>query len=523
MVTFVCAGVLARRDALARTDEPRTDAPRGDEATAEPPASEGAREPTPKDAPPPPPEDREPATSPPGPTRTAPHRARGDERAGEPIVVWPTMTPAGDDASATPLHRPNEAEGMLFTRARELDDTLRDGAQDLGFALQIADPGPRPGRARDLDLVERAAQGPELGADDGGTWVVSARLERTGSDEYVIRLVAVAPKGKVLRVRVDQVAGSEVSVRGLVMLRNLLTRTARDVGEPTRTPADRSATAGVMAPLRSPGRAVLAANGALFGAFSAFSVQRASGSSDPRVLYPLLALGTGIGIGTALLVAEEWDVGTGDAWTLAAGAWWGALAGISLSAGRDVQPVTDRYAWGVGGGLSGLALATAALSRGHMTEGDATLVHSGAAVGFVFGNLSEQLVRGDINARGFTGSGIGTATGLVLAGALATQVPATASRVLLVDMGIGIGALAGAAAGSPLVFEDVTEGKTRAFLGATLGGAAAGGVTAYWLTRHRGATKSALSHVAPLLGPIAESQVGAVRETAWGVGAIGAF
>jgi len=62
---------------------------------------------------------------------------------------------------------------------------------------------------------------------------------------------------------------------------------------------------------------VLAVNGALFGAFVAYSVQRASGNDDPRVLYPLLALGTGVGIGTSLLASEEWDIGTGQAWFLA--------------------------------------------------------------------------------------------------------------------------------------------------------------------------------------------------------------
>ena len=82
-----------------------------------------------------------------------------------------------------------------------------------------------------------------------------------------------------------------------------------------------------MSPSRSPGRAVLAANAALFGAFMAFSVQRASGSEDPRLLYPLLTLGMGVGLGSALLAAEEWNVTTGDAWTIAGGAWWGA-AGV---------------------------------------------------------------------------------------------------------------------------------------------------------------------------------------------------
>ena len=91
-----------------------------------------------------------------------------------------------------------------------------------------------------------------------------------------------------------------------------------------------------MSPTRSPGRAVLAVNGAVFGAFVAYSIQRASGNDDPRVLYPLLALGTGIGIGSTLLASEEWDVSTGDAWVLSAGAWWSAST-MAATTGRALR------------------------------------------------------------------------------------------------------------------------------------------------------------------------------------------
>ena len=91
------------------------------------------------------------------------------------------------------------------------------------------------------------------------------------------------------------------------------------------------------------------------------------------MLYPLLALGTGIGIGAALLVADEWDVTTGDAWFLAAGGGWGAASGFLLAAGRRRAAAHDRYSWGVGGGFIGLGLATVALTRTSMDDGDATL------------------------------------------------------------------------------------------------------------------------------------------------------
>src|ERR1700729_868197 len=60
-------------------------------------------------------------------------------------VVWPTLTPAGDDSSGAPLHRPYASDAPLAARAQELDATLRDAAQDLGLTLDLGDPGPGPG------------------------------------------------------------------------------------------------------------------------------------------------------------------------------------------------------------------------------------------------------------------------------------------------------------------------------------------------------------------------------------------
>ncbi len=443
-----------------------------------------------------------PPTSPPSATPSVIER---------PVVVWPAMTPAGDDAGPTALHKPLPAEGTIHARAQELDATLRDAVQDLGFTLDVADPGPSAGRSRDLDLIERASHSSARGgAPDNGTWVVSARLEHAGGDTYLLRIVAVPPRGKQLRVRVERVSGADVSVRGLVLLRDLLTIAAGTSSDGAARPQE-STGFGVVSPLRSQGRAVLAANAALFGAYVAFSVQRASGSEDPRLLYPLLALGTGVGLGSALLVAEEWDVGTGDAWTLAGGAWWGAGAGLLIANGRKVQPLTDRYAWGVGGGLVGLGLATFALTRGKADEGDAVLVHSGAALGLSLGGLGELFYHGDLERTPHTGTGYGAAIGLVGAGTLATLVQVSPSRVLLIDLGAGLGAAAGAAVGSPLVFEDLTTTKTRGFLAATVGGTLAGGAIAWWLTRARPPVEKSGSAPVDHAGRRAAPRAGATR------------
>ena len=210
-------------------------------------------------------------------------------------------------------------------------------------------------------------------------------------------------------MRVDTVKGEDVSVRGLVLLRDLLSPALAERAEETereRARVDASAASDnvMTVGLRSPGRAVLAVNGALFGAYVAYSVQRSSGSDDPRVLYPLLALGTGVGLGGALLVSDEWDLSTGDAWFLSAGAWWSAGAGVLIANGRHVEPLTDRYAWGVGAGIAGLGLATFALTRSKMDEGDAVLTHSGGAIGLFLGSLADLAYRGTLDATPYSGA-----------------------------------------------------------------------------------------------------------------------
>src|SRR5579872_1657967 len=138
--------------------------------------------------------------------------ARADSKL--PVVVWPTLTPAGD-ATGAALHKPVPAsDKALFERSQELDATLRDAVQDLGFTLYVADTGPAPGRTRDSDLLRRAGSAASSAEPDGGTWVVSPRVEAAGGDEYVVRILAVPPRGRELRVRVETVHADSVSARG---------------------------------------------------------------------------------------------------------------------------------------------------------------------------------------------------------------------------------------------------------------------------------------------------------------------
>lgn len=434
---------------------------------------------------------------------------------GEPIDVLPTLTPVGDGAGAP--HLPSASDGTLSQRAQELDATLRDAVQDFGLSLTLG-AAPTADHMRDADLLKLAA-----GTDSTpARWVLSPRIEPAGDDKYLVRIVVVPPGGTELRVRVEAAKGSDVSVRGLVLLRGLLSSMNSATDKPCISPT--VTTPQAVPAARSPGRAIFAVNGALFGGFLAFSLQQAAlsegSASDPRVLYPLLLLGAGVGLGGTLLAAGEWNVGIGDAWYLAGGAWWGAASGFFLASATDVQPLNQRYLFGAAGGIVGVSLATVALTRGPIDDAGAWFTHSGAAVGFALGSATELFVKGSLERPPPLGQAIGIATGLLSAGLVARIFPVQTNRVLVTDLGIALGGLAGAAAASPFVFEDVTPGKTRAFLGITVGASVAGGTLAYLLSRPMAAKPSALA-IHPDVGVIAVSPDG--KEPAYGLKVSGTF
>ena len=98
--------------------------------------------------------------------------------------------------------------------------------------------------------------------------------------------------------------------------------------------------------------------------------------------------------------------------------------------------------------------------------------------------------------------------------------------MILIDTGAALGALAGAAAGSPLVFQDVTETKNRLFLGATLGGTLIGGTLAWALTRDSKAKTTAGPSTIPgepVAGVIGASQTPTGSVPAYGLGWSGRF
>lgn len=419
-----------------------------------------------------------------------------EEQRGQVAILLPTLVRAEEGASRRPWRRPPSADEKLSTQAHELDSVLTDALQELGFTLELSDR--RGGLPTDPSEIELGARARQLRA-----FIISPRIEARGG-ELVVHIVVAPPDSRVLRVRVEEVSEDGLAVRAALMLRDLTVGKqggaafAEPVIEPSREPA-------LAVPARSKGRATLALNAAIFGGFVGYSVQRSSGSDDPRLLYPLMALGTGMGLGASMIIAEEWDVGIGDAWFLSAGAFWPAAAGLLIAEGRNVTPSSERYSYALAGAGAGIGLATVALTFRGMGEGAALLTHSGGAFGTVIGGLTELAVHGSTDAgTPSLGMGYGAASGVLVAGVLAAQFQPSSSRVLALDIGAGLGGLAGAAVTSPFLFGKRTEGRERTFLLSTMAGTVVGG-TIGWLAAPSPSGEKA-SRGAPLAGVIGSSQ-----------------
>jgi hypothetical protein len=235
------------------------------------------------------------------------------------------------------------------------------------------------------------------------------------------------------------------------------------------------------------------------GGYVGFSLQHASGSDDARLTYPLVALGTGIGLGASMLVADEWDITLGDAWFLSAGAWWPIASGVLLAKSYHVQD-EDRYVYGLVAASAGVTLSAAALSFKPMSEGGAVLAHSGGAVGTLIGGLTEMAYRGSTKLTPERGIGYGAGVGVLAAGALATQVKVTSSRMLLIDLAASLGALTGAAAASPLLLvkEKESAARNRLWLASIATGTVLGGGIGWLSTRGGGRSDARQApHAAP--------------------------
>ncbi len=401
------------------------------------------------------------------------------------------LLPAAIPDKAELALRPESIE-QLTKLARQVDSILSEAVQDLGLTLTVSD------RSRDMPtddaLIERAHD----------SWLISPRVSLEGSGVR-LRIVAVAPGQNVLRERTQRVDAPSLEVRANVMMRDVV-HSFQAGSEPKAAHVEAEPVLDSEAP-RSQGRAVLALNSAVVGGYVGFSLQHASGSDDARLTYPLVALGTGIGLGASMLVADEWDITLGDAWFLSAGAWWPIASGLLLAKSYDVKKTEDRYVYGLVAASAGVTLSAAALSVKPMSEGGAVLTHSGGAVGTLIGGLTEMAYRGSTKVtpeRGYGyGYGYGAGIGVLAAGALATQVKVTSSRMLLIDLAASLGALTGAAAASPLLLvrEKESAGRNRLWLASIATGTVLGGGIGWLSTRGASRTEAAThTHATPYLG-----------------------
>jgi len=379
-------------------------------------------------------------------------------------ALLPTAVPAKPEVA---LH-PEDAE-QLAKLARQVDAILSEAVQDLGLTLTVSD------RSRVLPTDDALVERPR------DSWLISPRVSLEGSGVR-LRIVAVAPGENVLRERSQRVDIQSLEIRANVMMRDIVL-SARALAERGPAPAGPERPLESEAP-RSQGRAVLALNAAILGGYVGFSLQRASGSTDPRLTYPLVALGTGIGLGASMLVADEWDITLGDAWFLSAGAWWPVASGVLIAKSYEV-PKEDLYVYGLVAASVGASLSVAALSLKPMSEGGALLTHSGGAGGTLLGGLSQMFYNGSTSPTPERGMGYGAGIGVLTAGALATQVKVSSSRMLLIDLAASLGALTGAAAASPLLLVDEQEDatRTRLWLASIAAGTVIGGSIGWFSTR----------------------------------------
>jgi len=440
------------------------------------------------------------------------------------ILILPTVITAESDCDSA-KKEPAPVDPLLLRMARHVDALLSDSVQDLDLNLEIA-PSNRP-----VDEESQVAPAESTLVSLAATrWVVSPRLVPQGS-RAELKLLTVAPGSRVVASRTQHVDRHNVDVRAVVMLGDLVQAFRRGSSATAGRASTPAAPVQVAPPVRSEGRGILAVSSAVLGGFTGYWLQQASGSDDPRVSYPLAALGAGIALGASMLAADEWDITVDDAWMLTAGITWPTASGFLMARGRNVQPATDRYVYGLLGAGSGLTLASLSISLHHSTSGGAVMVHSGGAFGTFLGALSEWTYHGSTELTPYMGMGIGAGVGVLAAGMAATQVNTTSSRVLFVDLAASLGALSGATVASLFLVADTGTlplNQNRTWLVTVGSGTLLGGGIGWLLTRNmtpgRTETRSAVSYY-PYLGlaPSSTNNLSPSKNDGWVAGVGGTW
>jgi len=389
------------------------------------------------------------------------------------VVIEPARAADDSDVWVLPTQVRPESRGPvdLAPIAHRLDLVLSEAVRDFGMTPRLGEP--RLGARDEASLTELAREASVLSPEIG--------LEGT---ELELRLTMVPRASRVLLVRVQRIEPSDVEVKSLGMLRELLEPSFERVRDDCPPALGVPGTEGRPTEY-SEGRVVLALHAAALGGYLGFALQRASGSNDARLTYPLAALGAAVGVGAAVIVADEWDINVSRAWFLGGSIVWPGVGTQLLVDADGPESPGRRYLLGILGSVGGLTLATAGLALGEVTEGGAALTHSGAVMGLLMGGLGEMTIRGDAELTPRRGMGIGALSGVLLAGTLATQLDVPSSTdVLAIDLSALLGGLTGAALGTPvLVSQDESPTRDRIWLSGIMLGTIAGAGLSYWITQ----------------------------------------
>lgn len=402
--------------------------------------------------------------------------------------------------------------------------TLQEGALDLGLPIAVL-----LGSTPDVDATDFERQ---LLSGKTDAWSLWLALERA-SEGVSVRLAAVRPGSRVIVVRREVVSSSALEVSVLRLLRDI-DRLPKDGAAPPKAPTATCPSNGDSAdpdPVReTDGRAYLAATGAAVGGYTGYALEHITGSNNPRVIYPLMTLGAGVGVAASLVAADEWQISTGEAWYLSAATLWGTASALFIHRGLQPDDASHRHAYGLLGTATGLSLGTLAVASSDIGQGGALLTESGAIFGGLLGVLTERSIDANLAEPPQLGLGIGLGAGALGAGLLVTRIPnPSSSRVMYVDLSALLGGLTGAAVASPLIVgTKVTELETRLWLGSVLLGTLIGGGLGYTITsgdmatgarapRRKAYAKNALPWgLSPSIVPVRMTRTGPSTVT-WGV------
>lgn len=401
----------------------------------------------------------------------APAAAPGEPGAvsasGETVgAAMPNAPPATGETAPLP------APGPPPVQPSTLATVLADAATDLGLELE---------RPPSVHLATPDCASSEDPAVPGLGKVSIAGVLELQAEQWWLRVAVTRDDATTHSTRVElSESNFEVqTIRALALTVKTTAGTSTPNAEKTQTPAAQTRLD------TSEGKATLATTGAALGGYFGFALESAGGDIDTRLVYPLVALGAGVGLASALIVAEEWPLTRPQAWYISGGGIWLTVAGVLIASEQDLKHRTDRYPYGLIGTAAGLGISSYVVSQRSVSEAEAVFSQSGALFGAIAGGFVQELVDPTQGRFPRLGIGVGAGGGWLLAslGTARLMPGLSSSRVLFADLGGFLGALVGAAAASPAVVNQgpPQAGDRRAFVGASLGGLVLGSVVGYWL------------------------------------------